>query len=275
MYGKVEFTNSFNIKELYTAFTEKRHKNYIFKGESHDFWEMLLVVNGTIGATVGSNVIMLKKGQAILYEPLEFHRMWSEDDTEPEIAILSFNCENIPIDKTLIFNIEKPLRDTMVRLISEIYKNYETSGISITGYKNDNFVNCQIILKQIEELILNVLNNTQIITQSQKLKSAQNYTNIIKVLEANIENNLNVPEIAKLCNMSEINLKKTFAKYSGMGIKKYYNTLIMNEAGLMLRDGYSVAETARKLNFNDSNYFSTAFKRVMGTSPLNYKKTST
>ncbi len=273
MYGKVEFENSFNISELYTAFIDKRHKNYIFKGESHDFWEIMLVLDGTIGATVGSNVIVLNKGQAILYEPMEFHRMWCEFETESEIAVLTFGCENIPIDKTLIFNVEKPLRDKIVKLIDSIKDNFTMHGINITGERENNLINCQIVLKQTEEFILKILNNTHIKTQSQKLKSAQNYTAIIKVLESNIENNLNVPQIAKLCNMSEINLKKTFAKYSGMGIKKYYNTLIMNEAGLMLREGFSVAETAQKLNFNDSNYFSTAFKRIMGTSPLNYKKT--
>lgn len=271
MYGKVEFNNSFNITALYTAFIDKRPHNYIFKGESHNFWEIMLVLNGTIGATVGSDVILLNKGQAILYEPMEFHRMWCEN-TESEIAVLTFACDNIPINSTFVLNTEKPLRDKMIKIIKAVQTNFEMTNISVTGNKDNNFIMSQITLKQTEEFILNILGNTRIKTESQKLKSAQNYTQIIKVLEANVYNNLNVPDIAMLCNMSEINLKKTFTKYSGMGIKKYYNTLIMNEAALMLREGLSVAETAQRLSFNDSNYFSTAFKRIMGTSPMSYKK---
>ena len=271
MYGKVEFTKSFNITALYTAFIDKRPHNYIFKGESHNFWEIMLVLDGAIGATVGSDVILLNKGQAILYEPMEFHRMWCEN-TESEIAVLTFACDNIPIDSTFVFNTEKPLRDKMIKIIKAVQNNFEMTNISVIAHKENNFVMSQIVLKQAEEFVLNILGNTRIKTESQKLKSAQNYTHIIKVLEANIYSNLNVPDIAKLCNMSEINLKKTFAKYSGMGIKKYYNTLIMNEATLMLREGLSVAETAQRLSFNDCNYFSTAFKRIMGTSPMSYKK---
>ena len=271
MYGKVEFTNNFSITALYTAFIDKRPHNYIFKGESHNFWEIMLVIDGTIGATVGSDVILLNKGQAILYEPMEFHRMWCEN-TDSQIAVLTFDCNNMPISNTFVFNAEKPLRDKMIKIIKAIQANFNMTNISVTSHKENNFLPEQIILKQAEELVLNMLINTRIKTESQKLKSAQNYTQIIKVLEANIYNNLNVPDIASLCNMSEINLKKTFKKYSGMGIKKYYNTLIMNEATLMLREGLSVAEVAQRLSFNDSNYFSTAFKRIMGTSPIGYKK---
>ena len=69
-------------------------------------------------------------------------------------------------------------------------------------------------------------------------------------------------------------LKKTFSKYSGIGIKNFYNTMIMNKAKSLLRAGYSVSETASALHFENTNYFSTAFKRITGNSPSHYKKSS-
>ena len=91
------------------------------------------------------------------------------------------------------------------------------------------------------------------------------------VLENNVTKPLSVPEIAKMCNMSEINLKKTFSKYSGMGVIKYFNRLKIAEATEMIKNGMSVAETAAALGFANQNYFSTVFKRITGNSPGFYK----
>ena len=95
---------------------------------------------------------------------------------------------------------------------------------------------------------------------------------IVKVLENNIDQNLSVSDISKICNMSETNVKKTFSRYAGMGIMHYFNYIKMNAAISMLENGMSVNETAQHLGFSNQNYFSTAFKRVYGMSPLYYLK---
>ena len=42
---------------------------YSTVGETHDFWEIVIVLDGEIGVTAGSKVINLKSGEAILHEP--------------------------------------------------------------------------------------------------------------------------------------------------------------------------------------------------------------
>ena len=71
--------------------------------------------------------------------------------------------------------------------------------------------------------------------------------------------------------MSQSNLKKTFRKYSGVGIIKYFNELKIEKAQKLLNSGYSVKETAATLGYNDQNYFSVVFKRVKGYSPIKLK----
>lgn len=77
MYQSVEINNVFIINKIYTAFKHKYDSNYYFGGEYHNFWEFVAVTEGEIGVTAGSEVMVLKKGQAILHEPMEFHRLWS------------------------------------------------------------------------------------------------------------------------------------------------------------------------------------------------------
>lgn len=91
------------------------------------------------------------------------------------------------------------------------------------------------------------------------------------MLNDNIDKNLAVSDIAKLCNMSEINVKKTFKRYSNMGVIKYFNQLKINNAITKMRSGMSIKETATALGFSSQNYFSTTFKRIIDVTPSNYK----
>ena len=102
-------------------------------------------------------------------------------------------------------------------------------------------------------------------------KGAENYAFILKTINSNIEKRLSVTELAVLCNMSEINLQKTFSHYAGVGIIEYFNRVKMQRATELLNEGASVKQTALQLGFYDQNYFSTVFKRITGHTPSRYK----
>lgn len=272
MYGKVELDNLFSITELYTAFFEKLPPDYSFPGELHHFTEIVFAVSGKIGVTAGGTVMTLNAGQAILHPPMEFHRLWSMDGTSPEIIIISFSSVNMPSLKSRLFMVDSELEQLAKNMIDSIVSSFNLRDISVTDIKNREQVNYQLAVKQAEVFVLKLISGNVINIEKQIVKSSQSYTAIMKVLEDNIDNNLDIPDIAKLCKMSEISLKKTFSKYSGMGIKKFYNSLIMNKATALLKRGLSVSETASILNFENANYFSTAFKRITGHSPSYYKK---
>lgn len=267
MYKAVELDNYFAIKKIYTAFGKKYGSSYYFEGESHNFWEIVMVVDGEIGVTAGSELFILKKGQAIIHEPMEFHRLWSEGSTCPEIIVLSFEAKNVPEYCSKIFEIgdvSKPKK-----ILEEMQSCFNLGEYALVGI-NDS-IKSQLAIKKLEIFLIETLSQRLPEKTSVKSRTAENYTAIVTVLENNVTKPLSVPEIAKMCNMSEINLKKTFSKYSGMGVIKYFNRLKIAEATEMIKNGMSVAETAAALGFANQNYFSTVFKRITGNSPGFYK----
>lgn len=272
MYGKVNLDDLFEITTLYTAHYNKFPTTHSFPGESHDFWEIVIVLDGQIGITAGQNIMILNKGQAILHEPMEFHRLWSEGISPPEVVIFSFSCLNMPPLKSRIFQINHFNRRESRSLISAVRNTFSTSDVSVTGIPDPDSLTYQIIIKKLEVFILNILSENIADVERPSLQSAKNYSEIIKLLENNLDKNLKISEIAKMCSMSEINLKKTFNKYAGTGIKTYFNQLKMNEAISMLRSGLTVTETASALGFSDQNYFSASFKRIIGKPPSEFKK---
>ena len=77
------------ISALFSAFRQVFGKDYYFGGETHDFWELVCVVEGAIGVTAGKDVFLLEAGQAVLHRPMEFHSFWSEKDSCPDIIVIS------------------------------------------------------------------------------------------------------------------------------------------------------------------------------------------
>lgn len=269
-FGYVENKDCFQITALYTAFSQSLESDYYFPGECHNFWELVIVTEGEIGVTAGSNVLILKKNQAILHEPMEFHRLWSEGNSPASIIIFSFAANKMPKYSSKTFELTSP--QTPAKLLSQIKDTFETSFINVTGFRKGNEIGATLAIKNLEILLLELVSQNLKTNTFVNSRIAKNYSNIINILEENQHRNLLISDIAKMCNMSEVNLKKTFSKYSGMGVMNYFNQLKIYSAIAMLRSGKTVCETANSLGFSNQNYFSTVFKRITGKAPSYYIK---
>lgn len=271
MFCKIDTEKSFRITSLNSAFQHTYKNDYSFAGESHDFWEIVMVLDGKIGVTAGSDVLMLKKGQAIIHEPMEFHRLWSEEGSEPTIIIFSFDADNFPTLTSKIFLIKD--LDEPKRVLSKIAQAFTYCGDSvlIDRVLFEKETEAQIAVKALELFVMNTVTGIIVRDSSSKSRSAVNYSTIVEVLESNLDKNLSISDIAKLCHMSEVNLKKTFSKYLNIGVINYYNSLKINSAMIMLKNGMTVRETAEALGFANQNYFSTVFKRITGRTPSYYR----
>ena len=131
-------------------------------------------------------------------------------------------------------------------------------------------VEAQIFINTAENLLLSVLNGKKQKMDYYESVSADNYRRIVRTLEEHIKERLTQADIARLCSMSEASLKKTFSKYTGIGIMTYFTQMKIRHAMEMLESGTGINETAECLGFCDRNYFSTVFKRVTGKSPASF-----
>ena len=131
MYGYVNLHNVLKIKTLYTAFCQSFNSDYSTDGEYHNFWEIVIVTEGEIGVTAGTEAFILKKGQAVIHEPMEFHRLWSEGNTCPQIVIFTFAAENMPKLSSQIFEIGN-IAET-VGVFEKIQSSFDVAGFNVKG----------------------------------------------------------------------------------------------------------------------------------------------
>ena len=78
---------------------------------------------------------------------------------------------------------------------------------------------------------------------------------------------------AKICALSESRFNHLFKAETGLAPQKYYNTLRMENAGILLKETkLTVTDIANRTGFADALYFGQAFKKFYGISPTEYRK---
>lgn len=270
MYICCNIPRLINIDKLYTFFKTSFKNNYSFTGESHDFWEMVFVCDGTVGITAGSDVYVLERGQAVIHRPNEFHRIWSEFDTNPTVIIISFSAPKFPEIASRIINVDSRQLETIDNLQSKSEECFKKTDVFISDVREDSEYEIAHFILSLELFIIELMVK-QTPGVSNSVKSAEIYSSAVKYMEENPGAGLCIDDIARECSISSAYLKKIFMKYSGCGVIQYYNRLRARLACGYLINGRSVKETALILGFGDQNYFSTFFKRMIGINPSKYR----
>ncbi len=253
--------NIVHITAVYSAFRRTNLPNFDFKGESHDFWEVVYVVSGNAVITADSHIYNLEKGDIIFHKPMEFHKIASGGSNNLEVIIFSFAAMgDMEYFNNGLFKIT-PEQQKLVLSIPEIYNKHM-----------DNPTYAALLTNTMERFLIMIKLNSKTISKPDGSRSAKEFKKIVNVMNEHIYENITVDELADMCELSSANMKKIFNKYMGMGVIKYFTGLKMNVAAKMLEQGFGILEISEKLSFDNQNYFSTVFKREMGVSPSAYRE---
>ncbi|QTN30988.1 helix-turn-helix domain-containing protein [Akkermansiaceae bacterium] len=92
-------------------------------------------------------------------------------------------------------------------------------------------------------------------------------------LERNINNEVNLDELASIAHMSSRSFLRIFRSATGTSPLAWMLGQRINRACMLLRNtDKPVTEIALDVGFNDSNYFSRQFRKATGFSPRDYRR---
>ena len=269
----------FKINSFYSAFIRKCPPGYFFSGEAHNFWEVVFVVDGSVCVCADDKVMELEKIQMIFHHPMEFHSLRVSSSTPTELFIMSFDCNGRFMErfKKCVFQLER----SECEKLADILKALVSCGKSRTNFHiptdylenlTKNPLRFKCFKNLTENFFINLENREQIKSKKVSNTETEIYSDALRIIEERIRSRLTVEQLAAQCNVSVSYLKKIFSKYNGMGIHEYILNIKFSEARRMLKAGMSVTEVSKKLGFSSQNYFSTAFRRVVGEPPGRFKK---
>ena len=273
MFAGCKIPNPINISTIYSFFNRTYPEGYFFKGEAHDFYEVVCVLAGEVGITAGNNVFILKAGEMTFHPPSEFHAIWREGEIEPEVIIFSFSAMPFPKVNGKIFALDSEKSAAIKGLMcdfNEIFDIRDDIDVSVT-IKHARNNDAILFAKRLEAFLIEVFSSYEIFKSAYSSQSSTLFSKILSVMEENISTPLNLSDIASICKVSIPTLEKTVYKYLGYGAQAHYNTLRMQKALTLLLAGANVNEVSSSLGFSNQCYFSARFKKFYGYPPSRAK----
>lgn len=264
----------FELQSINTLYRRQLLPNETFKGETHNFWELIFIESGELTVAEDDRVYNMKAGQIVFHKPMEFHRFWSARGKTTNVIIMSYSCTDSLIDQLGdgIFELDALLRQELISVTDMIKKHFEVTVSGTIKQQDNNSVQEMLAFLSFQTFLLHILEHANNHQEQSYNASAINYRKIICTLNDHIYENLSVDEIASLCCLGVSNLKKTFSMYAGCGVMHYFNNLKIIKAKELLTQDLSIAEISDRLAFSSANYFSLVFKKHTGKLPTQFRR---
>ena len=91
-YQSIILKQEINITNIYSIHYFEYSRDFVFEGESHNFWELLFVDSGVIEVTADEKKFPLESGEIVFHKPNEFHALRSNGKSAPNLIVVSFDC---------------------------------------------------------------------------------------------------------------------------------------------------------------------------------------
>ena len=256
------------IKRVYTLFYQEKEQGFIFKGESHNFWELTYVDKGRLYTTIDEKGYLLDQGQAIIYGRNQHHAQWSDANASVSFVTATFDLD---------FKEDRILTDTKLSLDSDMKNLLER----IIYERNNGLLYSEdLIICYLKEFIIKLVRDIKVENTMHRLDThiKLNIENsivkrCIEYIHNNIGSRLTVPEIADSIPISRSYLSRLFKKHMNMTLVDYINSYKLEMSKEYIRSSkYNFTQIADMLGYTSVHYFSNQFKLKYGLSPTQYAR---
>lgn len=275
---RIETTRSsyFDRSKLLYVSTSKYEGDWQSIFHSHPFSELFYVVSGSGSFVAEGSEFPVGKNDMVIINPHVQHTEKSLQTTPLEYIVLgidglSFSFENIASAQDGIF---------MQTAAGAVYK-YNMQSANVYAYlnimleeiscKEENYETvCQNLL---EVLLICMLRNDNLsIIQNDHTALNRECTQIKNYLDANYAENITLDTLASLTHMNKYYMAHAFTKHTGLSPINYLLKKRIQEGKSLLESTtHSIAQISTMLGFSSQSYFSQAFKKATGKTPIQHR----
>ena len=142
-------------------------------------------------------------------------------------------------------------------------------------FDNKEMIKDDLLAIKLVELVTILLSSTNnpLVSYIMGTINSPEHLEFDKVIEANLFNNLSIPELAHLTNRSESTFKRDFKLYYKESPAKYLKIQKLEKAADLLKTpSLQISEIAWECGFDNVSHFSTSFAKQFGYSPRLYRE---
>lgn len=284
-YTQTTLDTSFEIEKLITVHYFEYSKNYIFEGESHNFWEFLYVDKGEIVVMADKHKYILQKGQMIFHQPNEWHTVIANGKIAPNLIVIAFQINSKAMDYFCgkILNIDNKIKGYLATIIKEAKSAFssklEDPMLKVLQKRQSSALACeQMIRIHLELLLIELIRGmkeyetvAKTSTSIKEYNSEEKLQIIKNYLHDNIRNRLTLDNVSHDTLLSKSSLQKLFQDGMGTSVMDYFKEIKVAEAKTLIREGnHNFTEISAILGYQSIHYFSRMFKKHVDMTPSEY-----
>lgn len=238
----------------------------------HKHFEIYYLKSGRCRYFIDNKICEVSKGDIVIIPGGVIHNTTYYGNEPYERILMQITKEYInpvlnpklqPIFKRRIYRPERPFEiEELLREIEEEYR--ENSDIS------EEMIKCRLT-----ELFCYLIKNKPLKISDENSEVNAIISKITSYISKNFSQDIALSKTAEKAGFSDCYFSKFFKTQTGFGFKEFLLITRLREAKKLLSaTELSVCEIAFACGFNDSNYFSSVFKKKEGVTPLEYRKKS-
>ena len=234
----------------------------------HDRYEAVFVLSGKLIVSVGGSVYECKAGTAAVFKACDMHYIKLCEKEYTEYMLVSFSLsEDLSFDIASVTELSVLQKQVVLNICNEIPTD-EYNMILPSVFVENSFSVLKLAAS-LKLLVIDIAINKTQLPQYNKRDSIL-FSQAVAEMEKNILGQLSLENLAENLGISLSHLKRIFAGFTDVGAHEFFMQFKIVKAIGLLKSGRSVTETAELTGFNNQNYFSAAFKRMVGVSPKEY-----
>ncbi len=239
---------------------------------SHDFVELIFVLEGKGTATIDAETFPIEKGDLVVYNGGLMHSECSSMDDPLELQFLAWDKLQItdlpqnwllPPSYGYIFHSGE-MYPTFMQHFKTLLQEFECKEhLYINIAQNIS----RTLLMHLFRLIDQTSSHTSLLGRNRTMAHLLDY------IHTHFREQISLEQISQVCFCNVYYLSHIFTQEQGMSIGKYILTLRMQEAKRLLAEtSLPVNEVGCAVGLNDASYFCRIFKKTCAMTPLKYRK---
>lgn len=278
---------TFDVSYLISLHYFEFAKDFIFRGERHDFWEFLYIDKGEIEVMAETTGYNLKQGDMIFHKPNEFHSVWANRKIASNAVVVSFVCGSPAMSffEGKIFCLDNQERNLVAELVRHGFAAYEPpfddpAMHDLVPKRGASEGVEQLIKIHLELLLLQLLSRGRAMPGNHRLSFTAKERSedeivrrAVSFMEDNVHRNLTLEEIENALHIGQTHLHALFKAKVGMSVMRHFKSMKIETAKMLIREETSnFTEIAERLSYSSIHAFSRHFKTVTDMTPSEYAR---
>ena len=245
--------------------------NNWFVLHNHDFWEIMIVLDGTYNQTLNNTPLIMPKYSAILLRPSDTHILHPGDPTDNHLNIV-INCAFM-----------KELCDFFD---SSLYQKLSTVAPTPFYLTNSQQANMATIARELQlyppteqpshlkrMLVSFFLNLYQIQFHLKNKDYPPEFQSLFEQISNPLNISMTVNDMVKSTGYSYSHFAKLFKSITGISANEFLTNKKLDYACYALqKTNISISQLCYTLGFQNPGYFTNLFKKYYGLTPSRYRE---